>query len=251
MVDHRPSDREQRIRLRRSATLGLVAVLGLSLASCGPGVVLIAADSFDTNLRSGWGSTESGGIYTLAGERSDFDVSDGVGTIVLRQPATPRAAYLDELSVSDYSATIRISTDRNPSGGRQFVYLSMRRTDDSEYLAKLSFAPGGDVFLEASRLTRGTTESETSLGPEVKLARVLHEPGTWFKLEVDIRGAAPSSIRVRAWPERAQEPGWLISVTDGHEALQGPGTFGFRATLGSQVDELPVTVSVDDLRIGR
>lgn len=173
------------------------------------------------------------------------------GKIVLRQPATPRAAYLDELSVSDYSATIRVSTDRTPSGGRQFAYVSMRRTDDAEYLAKLSFAPGGDVFLEVSRLTSGTNGSETSLGPEIRLARVLHEPGSWFRLEVDIRGTAPTSIRVRAWPEGTQEPGWLVSVTDGHEALQGPGTFGFRARLGSRVDELPVTVSVDDLRIGR
>lgn len=151
----------------------------------------------------------------------------------------------------DYSATIRVSTDKTPSGGRQFLYVSMRRTDDSEYLAKLSFAPGGDALLEASRLVRGTAEVETSLGPEVKLPRILHEPGGWFTLEVDIRGADPTSIRARAWPEGAPQPDWLVSVTDGHEALQVPGTFGFRASLGSRVDELPVTVSVDDLRIGQ
>lgn len=77
----------QLIPRRGAVVAGLAALIALGVATCAPSVVLIAADSFDTDLRNGWGSTESGGLYTLSGERSDFDVSDGVGKIFLSQPA--------------------------------------------------------------------------------------------------------------------------------------------------------------------
>lgn len=120
--------------------------------------------------------------------------------------------------------------DRAPADGRQLVYLSLRRTDEAEYLAKLSLGEGGAVFLQASRLIRAGAEEEITLAPEVRL---------------------PTTLRIRAWPEGSAQPDWQVVAGDSHSALQGPGTVGIGARLGQGVTEFPVVVRVDDLRVGQ
>jgi hypothetical protein len=212
--------------------------------------VLVAEDTFDSNLRNGWGATDAGGAYELVGEPSDFDVSAGTGTITLRRSASPRGAYLDELSLTDLTVSVRVRTDRAPSGARQFIYISMRRSEGSEHLAKLSFSPDGSVFVGAGYLLRGSDEEEVSLGPELKLDGVRHEPGAWFTISADIRGTHPTVLRVRAWRDGNAKPESLIDVVVDDERLQDSGGVGVRAYLGGEYDDLPVTISFDDLRVG-
>jgi len=229
----------------------LAVALVLAVTRCGYGAVLIAADSFDSGLRNGWGATDAGGSYTLVGDASDFDVGDGIGTMLLRYPATLRAAYLSDVSSVDFGAAVRATTDRAAVGGRHFIYLSLRRTDEAEYVAKLSIAEGGAVFLQASILVRAGQERETELGPEVQLDGVAYEPGTWLHLEAHISGIHPTTLRIRAWPTGSSQPGWQVAIVDALPALQMPGTVGIRARVGAAVTELPVVVSVDDFRVGQ
>ena len=228
----------------------LVAIV-LVVTRCGYGAVLIAADGFDSVLRNGWGSTDAGGSYTLIGDPSDFDVADGVGTILLRDPSTLRAAYLSDVSSRDFGATLRVTTDRAPVGGRHFIYLCLRRTHQAEYVAKMSIGEGGAVFLQASSLVRSGTEQEVALGPEIQLTHIAYEPGIWMNLEAQISGVDATRIRIRAWPSGSPQPGWQVSVVDALPALQVPGTVGIRARVGTAVTELPLVVRVDDFRVGQ
>ena len=245
------------ISLPSMATWGLAVVLACAVVvaatRCGSGAVLIAADSFDSDLRNGWGSTDAGGSYSLVGDPSDFDVSGGVGTILLRYPATPRAAYLAEVSIRDLGAALRVTTDRAPAGGRHFIYLCLRRTDQAEYMAKLSLAEGGAVFVQATSLSRAEAgvEREIALSPEFRLDRVVYEPGMWINLEAQISGGVATNLRIRAWLEGGPRPGWQVSISDALPERQLPGTVGIRARVGQGVADLPVLVRLDDLRVGQ
>ncbi|WP_460843883.1 hypothetical protein, partial [Nocardioides marmoraquaticus] len=46
-----------------------------------PAVDVVALDGFDRSLASGWGSAETGGVWTLLGGTSRFSVSGSAGRI--------------------------------------------------------------------------------------------------------------------------------------------------------------------------
>jgi hypothetical protein len=223
--------------------------MALTASGCDFGGTVVAVDHFNADVRNGWGTTEPGGTYTVLSEPADYDVVDGVGTILLRKTATPRAVLLNHPPVLDYRAQVRISVDKLPVGGRAFTYLSIRRTDRAEYLAKLSFAEGGAAFLEAAVLRHGAVDIETSLAGEIKLADSLQSPRQWFTLDVEIEGTNPTTVRLRAWGDGGRPVDWLLSVEDASPELQTAGITGVRAALGGGVQHTPYVTLIDDLRV--
>jgi hypothetical protein len=231
---------------RRGAFAFTGVVLALTVG-CDP-FVLAARDRFDGDVQNGWGTTEPGGTYKLVGAPSDFDVSDGTGRIVVRRAGSSRGAYLDDVGAGDVNLLVRVRTDEAPTGGRQYVYLTSRRTTVGEYLGKLSFHASGAVSVEATRFMAADQE-EIPLVPEVRLAEVTHRPGQWFWLEVDVTGVDPTRVRVRAWADGAAAPDWTVDATDGEPALQAPGGVGVRCYLSSETDNAPTFFTFDDFQV--
>ncbi len=205
-----------------------------------------AADTFTRNVVNGWGSAETGGVYSLSGAVADFDVNGTTGTITHAVGVT-RAATLDAAIARDVDLTLKIRTDKVASGDGMYIWLVGRRTANgqSEYRSRLRLLPNGSVLIRTMRVVGGV---QTLLGSDVQVAGLTH-PGTALRARVQWDGAAPTTIRMRVWADGTAEPGtWQSVVTDASAALQPAGAIGVRSYLASNATNAPVVLSVDDLR---
>jgi hypothetical protein len=74
-------------------------------------------------------------------------------------------------------------------------------------------------------------------------------PGTWLRVRVQALGAAPTTLRVKAWPDgTAEPPGWALQTSTATAGLQTSGSVGLSGYLSSAATTAPVVLSVDDLR---
>ncbi|HMO57354.1 MAG TPA: hypothetical protein PKC19_08365, partial [Roseiflexaceae bacterium] len=139
----------------------------------------------------------------------------------------------------------RASIDMQPVGGTgQYIYLVARQINSTtSYRAQVQITPAGAARLQMLKLVNGTT---TLIGNEVVLAGT-YQPGRFIKLRLQLSGASPTSIRLRAWWDDLAEPGtWQIQATDSEPLLQQAGAVGLRTYLSTLVSNVPLTVIFDD-----
>jgi CSLREA domain-containing protein len=205
-----------------------------------------AADSFGRTVSNGWGSAETGGLYTVVGTAADYNVTGGVGTMQVGATKT-RSALLDGVSERDVDITFRVAADKVATGGAYFVYAVARRNSNNEYRPQLIFKTNGSVSVQASVLIGG---SESSLGAAVVVPGVTQSVGAFIWVHAQVTGANPTTVRINAWADGQPEPaGWLFTATNSAAAVQSTGSVGLRTYLASAATNAPVTVSFDDYAV--
>jgi len=232
---------------------GLSGSTNRSITVAAPSSVTVVTDSFSRSITNGWGSADTGGPYTITPlAESSYDVGNGVGTIA--QPAgTGRHAHLGQLSERDVAASFSVGTDKVASGGTygQTAALVVRRVaTNTEYRARLRFAPGGGVFVGVFKLTGSSTE--LPVGAEVAATGLSHTAGARFMLKATVTGANPASFAVKVWPAGQAEPGGsVLNVTDGEPALQTGGAVGIVTYVSSAITNGPVLYNFDNFSVQR
>jgi hypothetical protein len=152
-----------------------------------------------------------------------------------------RGQSLTGTSARDVDLSFRFRADKAPAGGNQFVYAVVRRAGNDEYRAKVRFAANGSAWIRASRVVNG---AEADLGSEV----AVQLSATWTRVRVQVMGADPTAIRIKAWDNDQTEPlAWQWLTTDSTASLQNAGTIGVRTYLASATTNWPVTFTIDDL----
>jgi len=209
-----------------------------------PGSPLIAVDGFGRSVSSDWGSADIGGAYTSFDNVANYNVSAGAGRMTVPKAGNTRRATLGAVSAHDVDMLVRVSIDKMPVGGAQYVYAFGRSAGDNRYQPKMILYPNGTVAVHAGLMLNN---SESSLGPAVTVPGLNLVAGGSIWLRGRITGANPTTIGVRAWADGQIEPaGWQFSATDSAAALQGAGGVGLAAYMGSATSNAPVTFSFDD-----
>ena len=223
---------------------GNTAADQVTVAASGP--TTYADDAFGRTSVDTWGSATTGGSYTLQGTAADYDVSAGRGTMSLAAGVTRQAA-LAAVSATDVDLSFRVTTNKVPTGGAQFIYGIVRRVSaTSQYHVKLRLAPNGNVFVQASTLLSNT---EAPIGTEVQVAGLTFTPGSFIWLRAQVSGTSPTTLRIRAWADGTSEPStWQYTATNNAAALQAAGGVGLRAYLSGGTTNAPVLYSFDDFR---
>lgn len=220
------------IALAYDATLSRVRVTGTF-----PGLL----DTFTRTVASGWGTSDSGAVWTTSGgSASDFSVGSGLGTLSLGSVnVTRQAAFTPTNADSDDQTTL------NPiaivAGAEVIGELFARRADaNNEYYARMSIAVGGAVSLLLRKRVAGVV---TTLGTYA--TGLTHSStATRYKLRLAVVGTLVSA---KLWLSTVPEPiGWQLSFTD--TSLSAFGARGVRAVLATgNTNTPPVLVTVDDL----
>ena len=123
--------------------------------------------------------------------------------------------------------------------------LSARR-GASDYRGRLRLANTGGAFLQAAH---ATGENEVFMGIE-RSAGFTFGAGSQIWVRMQVVGASPTTVRMRAWLDGTPEPGaWTYVVTDSTAGLQGPGSVGLLARLSSGTTNPPIVVSFDGVRV--
>ena len=221
---------------------------------------ILASDSFNRSATDTWGRANVGGgyaYYYCTGQH--FDVNGSRGTIVAPAPsgtdACPyqsgvnvtkqRGAFLTNVTGRDIDAQVRVNSDKAAAGDNQNVLLSARRwRGNTEYRGQMRLMPSGQVWLQAVKVVSGTA---VALGTNSRATGVSHLPGQDLRMRMQVVGANPTTIRLKAWSAGLQEPdSWTYEVTDAEPELQRAGGVGILVALGSGATNGPVTFSFDD-----
>ncbi len=204
----------------------------------------LAADAFNRNSGPGWGFADIGGQYTHEVVPNNYNVANGVGTILLPSASSSRAARLDDVSQRDVDITFRVASDKVLAGASMYVYATARRLNNNEYRPRLIFNGNGTNSVGGSVLVGG---SESALGSAVVVPGLTQSANSFIRVRAQVVGAGPTTIRIRAWADGQPEPsGWQFSATNSQAVLQAAGSVALRCYLSSGGSNAPVTVSFDD-----
>lgn len=212
------------------------------------GRVTHVVDHFSRQVVGGWAAANVGGAYTHYGPAADFGVNGTTGTMRFPTAGSTRTAYLLDVTARDVDIAFKIGIDKLPTGGDQYTYFGARRSSNgNKYLGRLRFAPNGYVYLQAAQ---SSADSQVLLGSEVRVPNASYTPQTYIRLRGQVVGANPTTIRLKAWLDGQAEPvGWQYSVTNSEAVLQGAGAVGLQGYLSSSVTNVPIILSVGDVRV--
>jgi len=203
--------------------------------------VTVAADVFGGAPRSLVGSeAEVGGAYRV-GAPAGTSLTAGGGQ--LRVGGLDRGATASVLlpSVTAKDVTVGHSVHLAGDAGRGTVVdsTSLRtQGDGDEYRVEVVFRRASAAQIRVERVTGATP---ALLGR----AAVDAPPGAdgWFRVETQVSGAGPVTVRARAWSSGQVRPPWQVVVADtGSAAPAGAGAVGW-----SWRSSTPATVAVADL----
>lgn len=203
----------------------------------------VAADAFDRDLASGWGSAATGGSWSFTGTGSTTAVSGGAGLMTVPAGKT-LTARLNQVSSAATDLTFTTWTDGPVTGGGVYISGILRGGSGGDYRMRVRLQSTGVVTAGISKLV-GTTE--TFLAGQVTVPGLTYTTGSKLRVRAQVSGADPTQISYRVWLDGATEPTtWLQTVTDSTAGLQGAGWVGL-VTYVSGTATSPAAVRFDDL----
>ena len=204
---------------------------------------VVASDDFSRTVASGWGSAVVGGSWTSL---SSLSVSGGAGRISLAAGQT-RAPALSSIAVDDLAASLVFSADKVANGGGLHFSYVVHKSSAGEYRLKVRTLSTGAVQVSMTKVV-GTTE--TTFASQT-LTGYTYTAGAKLQVRLETEGAgASTTLRGKVWPDGTTEPAaWTVTGSDSVSSLQGAGQIGVVAYATGTVTNVPVTVSVDDIRV--
>ncbi|MEU6819017.1 hypothetical protein ABZ921_00210 [Streptomyces atriruber] len=191
-------------------------------------------------LKPGWGTSPSGGTWSVYGGTSgdtDFGVhTKGAATMLLKDTEAGRYATLTDDGISDADVNCVAAFDKVPTGNAcSFALLFGYRGGGAHYRARLSFTTKGEVDLRVEKVMNGETTLLAEAGP---LATEVRAGDAW-RIRVRRKGA---KTQVTAWPAAGAEPTRPTAEIEDSEAGLRSGRVGVRGFASPGCTNLPVTL---------
>lgn len=157
-------------------------------------------------------------------------------------------AYLASVSAPQVDLRTRVSLDKLPVGGSNYLTVLGRRIPTAgSYTAKIVIRATGATTVELTREPTG--------GSEVTMQGQTTVPGTYavgdaLNIRLQVIGNAPTTIRAKVWEVGTTEPtNWQRSVTDTTTGMQTSGSVGVVNYLSSGATNSPLVLRIDDLAV--
>jgi large repetitive protein len=201
-------------------------------------------------VSNGWGTSDFGGAWTLAGAASLFSANGTAGQMRLASAGAGPMATLSGVSAVDVNGSVDIAMDKVPTGSGSQGIAYIRRvpgtgTTVSDYRIKLRLMPTS-TSIQISRIVNNV---ETALVTQT-MTGLTYQAGDVIRLSFQAKGTAPATISAKAWKVGTTEPtAWRATATDSNPALQGPGALGLQGYLSGSTTNAPVVASFDNLSI--
>ncbi|RKT78480.1 PKD repeat protein [Terracoccus luteus] len=211
------------------------------------GVTAWAQDGFGRTVASGWGTADTGGIWTLQGGNSYFAVNGGVGTLNIAQAGWSPKAQLQTVSRQDLEVKGSFSLDKIADGGGTYVSFTGRTGGfASEYRAKVWVKANGTVNLSTVALQ--STETTVS---SVNVAGLTVAAGDKLWVRFQMVGTGTTTLRAKIWKQGATEPtAWTTTGSNTTAQLQDAGGVGVSTSLSGSATTGASRVTVDDFWAG-
>lgn len=210
-----------------------------------PPVRTAFGDTFERTEANGFGTSDTGGPWSVQSTASSYAVGGGAGRITAAAGFT-RAATLEAVRTTDAELAITASVDRLPSaGGWVGVYVTPRQVNSTTYAkVRLRVMPDGTGRLA---LIRRIAAGDEVLGAEVVVPGLAITPGAPFQVAASASGTGTLVLRGVAWSGAGSRPPWQLATTDTSPTLLGAGSVGVGVYTSAPVTNGPVEVAFHDL----
>jgi PKD repeat protein len=211
-----------------------------------PPATTFALDTFSRTASNGWGTADTGGLWTSVTGAARLSVVPGAGRITLPSAGANTVAALLSTSSTSTVMTSTFSVNKIANGGGTLINATGRRVDAThEYRAVVKLLSNGTVSYYITKVS-GTTE--TTIGPSLTLPGT-YTPGTALNLKFEVTGTGTTALKLTVWKASdAQPANPQISTSDNGAGLQSAGSVGVRAYLSSSSTSAPVVVTFTALK---
>ena len=214
-----------------------------AVAANPPTKPIVASDTFARTVSNGWGIADVGGAWTTSGTASAYNVGSNTGTMLVATAGGQTSAWLGATSAStDSDVRVRFTINKASTGSGEWIAIVGRRVGGGiEYRGRVRVASNKAVY---AIITYKTTASgsEQLIGTETLVSGLTFNPGMILDARLQVVGTNPTTLRLKAWADTANEPGaWNVVKTDSQAQLQAPGAVGVSAFLGASATTAPVT----------
>lgn len=196
-------------------------------------------DTFSRLVTGGWGTADSGQVWSVVGTASDYSVTGGVGRQNHPAAAVTHAGVVDVGSPNcDFTASF--ASNKLAVGNAQVIEAQGRYTDGQNYYAaRLLLLTTGAITID---IRRRVLNVETALVTAVTTS-LTHVANTFYTIRFYVQGSA---IKVKVWLASTTEPDdWTVEVTD--SSLTTGNNIGLKSILASGTSNAPVLFSWDNL----
>ena len=200
---------------------------------------LLAADTFERTVASGWGAATLGGTWSLTGTTTAYGVSGGAGHINPPIGVTREARLA--INAADVNIAGQVAFDQLPSAGNAFAYVVARADATNAYGVTIRVISTGAVIV---KLTKLVANVQSDLAAQVTTS-VIATAGGSMSFRFQIVGG---HLQFRIWNSAGVEPStWITQADDA--SIIAPGSVGLRALTGASVPSGPVPVSFDNFEV--
>lgn len=208
---------------------------------------LIGSDDFGRTVTAGWGSADTGGIWSLVGTKANFKVAGGSGTISMPTAGSGPSANLTAVTSKNSDVQLSFSPAQVPTGSGTFVSVIGRQVAGvGTYRAVANLRSNGTVSLT---LVRVDGAGQATIVPATIVSGLTYAAGDKLSIRMQVTDTSPTVVRAKVWKSSLAEPtSWLLTGSDGASAMQASGYVGLMSYLAANATA-GTAVSFDDLRV--
>ena len=203
-----------------------------------PVSAVLANDTFQRTVANGWGSANTGGAWTLTGGSSMFNVSGGLGRMLLPASTTLDA---DLLGVSRSATLVTATFSVNKLVDGTYVGVVPRQIGANYYNVRLRLSADGTIVMNL------LLNSSTLIGSNYTVPGLKVVAGQQYTIKAEAKGTTNTTVSGKVWKTvGGTEPAaWLRTGTNNLAAMQGAGSVGLFGKLPSSppAGTVPVTLT--------
>jgi hypothetical protein len=208
--------------------------------------IRVGRDTFTRTTSGGWGTSDTGQTWTLAGGggtvlASDWNVASGVGTQSVPTTLANRSSFLGDLAYQDVEVAVTVTlTMTDVTGGAlEPANVILRSVSISDYLMARVTVETNETVKVALMSAGGTVYASA-----VTVTGLTHSSAQALRVRAQIEG---QTMRAKVWAVTAGEP-YDWHVTAHIDAEPVAGLIGVRSGVSAtNTNTKPVVFSYDNL----
>lgn len=234
------------VKLTVTDNAGAMNSVTKNITVSAPAPIALVSDTFSRTLASGFGSSESGGAWTITGGAGNFSVGGGTGKIKMAAAGAGPSATLNAVSVPDVDLTLDVALDKAATGGGTQVSTAVRKVGSSEYRTTAKFLAGGSVELRVVKIVNGTSTTLRS----VTVPGLTYSAKDVLTIRFQAVGTSSVALNAKVWKTGTIEPtSWQTSATDASGTLSTTGGVAIYPYLSGSATAGAVVATLDNLKV--
>lgn len=206
------------------------------------GIASWAKDAFGRVVAGGWGTADTGQVWSVVGGTvaTDFAVGSGYGQHILTTVNASRRCGINH-AFPDVDVVVSVTTSATATGGSLYGGPLARYVDaDNLYMARIEFTTGNAVLLDVRKRVAAT---ETSIGTYT--SSLTHVAGTFVRCRLQVIG---SVVRAKVWAAASPEPiDWQVDLVD--TSITTSTFVGARSISAAGNTNVTPTIRYDDFEV--